>query len=98
MAENAIVGGITRHARGRGAYVTKTHGGAAGRNGIADLLICYHGWFVAVEVKQPGGRISRLQQHELGLVEAAGGWAIVAYSVQDVRLLLDQLDQAKAAA
>lgn len=98
MAENAIVTAIIRHAQGRGAYVIKTHGGTAGRNGIPDLILCYHGRFVAVEAKQAGGRVSRLQQHELGLVEAAGGAAIVAYSVQDVRALLDQLDQAKAAA
>lgn len=48
--------------------------------GVSDLLACYKGRFIAIEVKAPGkrGNLSDAQARFLDAVEKAGGIAIVA--------------------
>lgn len=69
-----------------GALVVAIHGGGDPFQevGISDLLACFKGRFIAVEVKQPGEKPSPMQSRFLRRVSDAGGIAIVAYSVQDV--------------
>jgi hypothetical protein len=52
--------------------------------GISDILGIYQGRFLAIEVKRPGGRVSREQREFLNRVNAEGGLGFVAYSVDDV--------------
>lgn len=53
--------------------------------GVADILACApDGRFWAIEVKRKGGRISPEQREYLARVEACGGKALVAYSLDDV--------------
>lgn len=42
------------------------------------------GRFLAIEVKRPGGRVTQLQQNFIDNVNENGGYAFVAYSVDDV--------------
>lgn len=68
-----------------GGFPIKIAGGPYQRPGIADLLVCLDGRFVAIEVKRPGvGVLTPLQEQFLHDVRAAGGIAFVAYSVDDV--------------
>lgn len=71
-----------------GAFPVKIAGGPF-QHGIADLLVCYDGKFVAIEVKRPNGRLTEDQEKFLHNVRAAGGIAFVAYSVDDVVKELD---------
>lgn len=48
------------------------------------MLAVISGRFVAIEVKRPGGKASKLQIAQLKRIEAAGGLAILAESVEDV--------------
>lgn len=98
MAEAAIDRAITRELDRRGAWTVKTHGTAAGRRGIPDHLACHRGVFLAIETKQPGNTPTRLQRHELERIRRAGGRAIVAHSVADVRQALDDIERQEAAA
>jgi hypothetical protein len=54
--------------------------------GVSDILACYRGRFVAVEVKAPGkgGNVSDAQRAFLEAVKRAGGVAIVADDVAAV--------------
>jgi hypothetical protein len=52
--------------------------------GIADILGCYQGRMLAIEVKRPGGRVSLEQKRFIKRVNAEGGIGFVAYSVDDV--------------
>lgn len=52
--------------------------------GAPDLLIMYRGTAFAIEVKRPGGRQSPAQREFQAAWEAAGGWYILASSVDDV--------------
>lgn len=67
-----------------GGFPIKIAGGPYQRPGIADLLVCMNGKFIAIEVKKPGGKLSPLQEQFLQDVRAAGGSAFVAHSVEDV--------------
>ena len=60
--------------------------------GIADILGCYRGRAVAIEVKTEGGRLSRKQQLFLASWTAAGGYTLVAHSVSEVKGLLAEID------
>ena len=53
--------------------------------GIADITGCLDGKFFAIEVKKPGGRLTDLQQKFMDEVLLAGGTAMMATSVAEVR-------------
>jgi len=87
--EKAIVNSIKRYLdKLPGCYVVKTHGSIYGA-GQPDLLGCYQGRTLALEVKRPGRKPTKLQQAVLKKWEAAGAIAAVVTSAEDVRELLD---------
>lgn len=49
------------------------------KSGIPDLLCCVNGYFLAIEVKGKGGRVSPLQRHQIQQIIKAGGDAMVSY-------------------
>ncbi len=56
--------------------------------GCPDLLVCYRGRFIALEVKEPRGRVSKIQNKVLNDISVAGGWAVVVRSVDEALALL----------
>ena len=57
---------------------------SAGEKGISDIIACSpKGIFWAVEVKKPDGKVSAEQQDFIDRVNANGGVAYVAYSIDD---------------
>ncbi len=54
------------------------------KRGTPDILACIEGRFVAIEVKAPRGRLSKVQEVQLAKIERAGGITIVARSVDAV--------------
>ena len=47
--------------------------------GVPDILACYEGKFLAIEVKAENGRLSELQKVKLQEIAEAGGIAVVLY-------------------
>lgn len=93
MKESTVQGRIIQALEQRGAWVVKVHQTGRGRRGIPDVIACYRGIFLAIEVKAPGGQTTDHQRVQLRQIQAAGGHAMVASSVSKVMLLLDALDQ-----
>lgn len=82
--EKDIVAAILRLLKKRPrCFAWKTHGGMYGTAGIPDIIACVGGRFVALEVKQPGGKPTRLQEITLGKVRASGGIAAVVTSMEE---------------
>jgi Holliday junction resolvase len=79
---------IAKMLRQQGDYVFNVVGNPMQQRGTADLLVCHQGLFLAVEVKDKGGKESKLQQFERRKVDAAGGIAGVAWDLDDVATLL----------
>ena len=49
------------------------------KDGIPDLLVCYCGLFLGIELKAPRGHPSDLQWYHLKEIDKAGGIAILLY-------------------
>ena len=61
-------------------------------SGRPDLVACYKGFFIGLEIKTPTGKPTELQKTILSLINKAGGFGILATSVQDVEDLLRKID------
>ena len=57
--------------------------------GVPDLLLCYNGKFIALEVKSDTGRASNIQQAQMQRIRKAGGTAEIVRSVEDVKEILE---------
>jgi Holliday junction resolvase len=64
-----------------------------GRKGIPDIICCYRGQFLAIEVKVPGGEPTAWQHRELNGIRAAYGEAMVATSWREVYYKLLEIDK-----
>jgi hypothetical protein len=67
-----------------GIFHWKNHGGPMGAKGVSDILGCYQGKMLAIEVKTAIGKTSPEQDRFLQNVIDAGGTAFVARSMDDV--------------
>ena len=86
MLEKDIVAAIMRLLkRTPRCFAWKEHGGMYGSAGIPDVICCVDGRFFAFEVKTASGKATPLQQATVRKILAAGGTALVARSVDEVR-------------
>ena len=81
---------IIKYLEARGAYVVKVV--TANRAGIPDILACYKGRFIAIEVKRPEtkGNVSELQIYNIKKVKEAGGISFVAWDETMAKRVLDE--------
>lgn len=56
--------------------------------GVSDVIICYKGKYVAIELKNGDGQPTKLQTDFISEIEAAGGIGGVAWTLQDVKDIL----------
>jgi Holliday junction resolvase len=73
-----------------GVWTVKTI--ATNKRGTPDILACVNGQFMALEVKAPKGRPSKLQILQVEAINSAGGTAAIVYSVDDVRQIVDMIN------
>ena len=52
--------------------------------GISDIIGCYNGRMIAIEIKKPGGKATGDQLRFLASVNQAGGIGFMASSTEDV--------------
>jgi hypothetical protein len=93
--EGKLVARIKQKIVDAGGRSFKIHGSDEGVQevGIPDLLICLHGRFVGMEVKQPGERLRQRQRLVLHEIFDAGGVAAVVETVGQAALLLSKLEK-----
>lgn len=60
--------------------------------GRPDIIGCYKGRFIAIEVKRPGEEPTKLQRHELNLWDMTEAITMVATSVADVKKMIEELN------
>lgn len=89
MLEKDIVAKIKKALMKKGAWVIKTHG-SLHVSGLPDIIACYEGRFIGIEVKRPETRntVTERQQAVLDQIAAAGGIAGVATSVDEALTLV----------
>jgi len=92
MKESEIVDKIKTYLKGvDGLFCFKEHGGIYGVSGIPDIICCYKGRFIGFEVKTETGKLTVLQAVTLRQIERAGGVAEVVRSVDEVKAILNKL-------
>jgi hypothetical protein len=74
-----------------GCFAWKEHGGIYGTAGIPDIICCYQGRFVAFEVKQPSGKLTKLQERAMTKIKRAKGEAFKVTSVSEVKEIIQNL-------
>jgi Holliday junction resolvase len=75
-----------------GCFAWKEHGGMYGTAGIPDIICCYQGRFIAFEVKQPSGKLTKLQENTMAKIRKAGGCAFKVTSDSEVREIIQNLN------
>lgn len=91
--ESAKVRAICRLLDRRGAWYVKTTG--VGLAGCPDLLVCYRGFFLALEVKREHDGaygVTVKQAYELERIRRAFGEAYVVVGTDEVVPILNALD------
>lgn len=90
--EKQITNAILDALRKRGAFAEKIHGGGM-QPRLVDILACYRGNFVAIEVKSRQMQPTGAQRQILEQVDKADGWSACVWSVDQVTALCDEIDQ-----
>ncbi len=67
----------------------KIHGHAMQDAGILDLILCYRGRYLEVELKTEGSKATKLQEQTIRDVWRAGGRAGVVRSVEELERFLE---------
>lgn len=90
-AESKIQGDIIKYLLSIKAYPIKIV--TATEAGNPDLIACYKGQFIAIEVKRRGEKAQKLQLEILRRIIAAGGHGIVVDNLDTLKEWLSYIDQ-----
>ena len=89
MKESEIITQIKEYLKTvKGCFFWKEHGGQFGTAGLPDIIVCYKGRFIALEVKTATGKTSVLQAVNINRIRAAGGIAEIVRSVEEARAVI----------
>lgn len=85
---------IRRECIARGAFAFKIHGGPTMMAGLPDLIMCYRGQFIGMEIKvpDPSSQPSVIQRRRIKEIRDAGGRAYVVRSVESAVRILARVD------
>ena len=79
-AEKQFENKIKAYLKEKKAWFIKYWAGAQyTKSGVPDLLVCYKGHFIAIEVKAENGRPSELQLYNIKKITEAGGYGFILY-------------------
>lgn len=92
MREKSIENKIKLYLKNIGAYYFKHHGNQYSQVGVPDIIACYKSKFIGIEVKNETGKTSPLQDINLKMIKDAGGYGVVARSVEDVKPIIEEID------
>ncbi len=70
---------VRKFLESKGCWILKTYSNGVQRAGVPDLLVCYRGKFLGLEIKASNGRPSELQLWNIEKIKEAGGYATILY-------------------
>ena len=94
LLERDVVASIKKYLASLGSdvFFWKEHGGPYGTSGVPDIICCYKGRFLGLEVKLPSGKLTELQKRAIEKINRAGGIACRVESVDDVKAVIARID------
>lgn len=92
--EKKVENSIKRWLELKGCFVIKTLGGTPGTPaGCPDIITCYKGYVIFIEVKRTfGGVVSEIQKAQINKIRKGGNIAIVANDLKQVKNLIHQIE------
>ncbi len=90
MLESKIQSKILKNLKELGIYAHKNI--TTNKKGIPDIIVCFKGKYLALEVKRPGGKSTELQDFNIIKIRQSGGVAEIVYSWEDVKDILTRMD------
>jgi len=75
MEEKTFQTNLIKFLNSIGAFVTKFNANGLSKTGVPDILYCYKGKYIGLEVKKETGKISDIQQWNINEIRKAGGQA-----------------------
>lgn len=94
MKESDLIRKISEYLKTvQNLFFWKEHGGMYGTAGIPDLIVCYRGRFIAFECKVGKNTPTVLQAQTIRQIIAAGGYALVVRSVEEVRQVITAFEK-----
>ena len=95
MLERDVVAAIRKYLASLGSdvFFWKEHGGPYGTSGVPDIICCYKGRFLGLEVKLPTGALTELQKRAIEKINRSGGIASRVESVADVQKIIAKVDE-----
>lgn len=92
--EGQLTSQIKNYLASKGAYCEKIFGGGFQASGIPDIIVCYRGLFIAIEVKSPThkGRASDIQKLKIRRIRECGGIAFITDNMEDVENIFNSID------
>ena len=93
MSEAKIQARILKYLRSLGRVCWAVKAAVCNERGVPDILCCYRGRFVGLEVKTETGRISGPQRIQNERIRRACGRAVVVHGIEDVQAVLEHIDK-----
>lgn len=92
--ESVVVQRLLKLLRSRGAFAEKLHGDAL-QPTLLDILACYRGFFILLEVKRdPKLEATQRQKYTIQKVLDAGGYSAKVATEEEVLAILEKIDAA----
>ena len=93
MKESQFSREVTTYLESKGAIVNNQTGGMFSKVGVSDLLVCYKGYFIALELKVGNYQPDPLQITYLQRVRDAGGFGLILRdTIQELMVLLSCIE------
>ena len=92
-SESKLQAEILRYLRSLGIWCWVIKAAVCNERGVPDILCCYKGYFVGLEVKTAAGKVSGPQKLQIKRIQMARGRAAVVRSVDQVKELLEEIDK-----
>lgn len=73
--ESSLQQQVIKYINSKDIYYFKTI--TNNRRGIPDIIVCYKGYFISLELKSNKGKLSMLQKLELQRIKKAGGFYLL---------------------
>ena len=84
---------VTQYLESKGAIVNNQTGSMFSKVGVSDLLVCYKGFFIALELKVGSYKPDPLQITYLQKVREAGGFGLILRdNIQELMVLLSCIE------
>lgn len=97
MREKVIETSIKKYLFDKRAYFFKVHGSALMEDGIPDIVCCYKGYFIGIEVKAPGKLYNQSEYQKIHMdnIRKSGGYYLLTDDLETVKQLLENIDNEK---